>query len=103
MVTPRQRDAVHQEGRLDLALQAYLRNEFRTPTAAAKVYDVPRTTLIRRIKGIQQQRGSIATNRLLTPTEEASLLQWILSMDRRGMPPRIAIVHEMARLLVAQR
>lgn len=52
MAAKKQQNAIHQEGRLNLALQAYLRKEFRTPTAAAKAYDVSRIIFIRRIKGI---------------------------------------------------
>jgi len=41
---------------------------------------------------VPQQRGSAALNRRLTPIQEESLKQWVLSMNRRGMPPRIATV-----------
>jgi hypothetical protein len=70
---------------------------------AATTYDVSRATIQRRIGGILPQRGSTSKNRLLTPTEEESLMQWILSLDRRGMPPRIAAVRDMAQLLLTQR
>ena len=103
MVTEQQSILLQREGRLDLALQAYLRKEFRTPTAAAKAYDIPRTTLLRRINSILPQWGSTSKQRLLTPTEEGCLLDWILSMNRRGMPSWIATVREMACVLVAQR
>jgi hypothetical protein len=39
------------------------------------IYDVPRSTAIRRVAGIELQRGSIALNRRLTPAEEESLKQ----------------------------
>ncbi len=103
MATPQRQAAIQKEGRLELALQAYQKNQFLTPTAAAKAYDVPRKTLQRRITGISSRLGSISKKRLLTPTEEESLIQWILSMNQRSMPPRIAIVQGMAHLLVAQR
>ena len=81
MATQQRQAASYKEGRLDLAVQAYLQGKFRSYTAAVNAYDVSRKTLQRRIAGKQSKRGSIATNRLLTSTEEASLLQWILSMD----------------------
>jgi hypothetical protein len=100
---PQQRqEAVHQEGRLDLAGQAYTQGEFETPTSASKAFDVPRNTLKRRLNGIGPRVGSIAKNRLLTLTEEECLVQWILSMDRRGMPPPIGTIRQMAGLLLSQ-
>ena len=100
MTTPQSQAASFQEGRLELAIQAYKQGSFKTPTAAAKAFDVPRKTLVRRIAGKQPKRDSPAKNRLLTCTEEETLVQWILSMDQRGMPPRAEAVREMARLLL---
>ena len=102
MATQSQQAAVQKEDRLKLAIQAYQQGQFSSHRAAAKTYDVPRTTLQHRIAKIQPKLNSIAQNRLLTSTEEDSLIQWILSMEKRGMPPRIATVREMANLLVAQ-
>lgn len=102
MATPRQQAAIRQEGRLELAIQAYRQGRFSSYRKAAKAYDIPRNMLQRRLNGTQPRVGSIAKNRLLTTTEEETLVQWILSMDRRGMPPRIEAVREMADLLVTQ-
>lgn len=102
MATTQRQIALNQEGRLKLAIQDYQQGKFQTLITAAKAYDVPRTTLRRRINGIQPQLGSISQNRLLTITEEETLVQWILSMDRRGMPLRVGAVREMAELLVTQ-
>jgi len=96
MATPSQQVASYKEGRLVLALQAYQMDDSLSLSATAKSFDMPRNTLRRRLAGIQPQRGSAAANRLLSPTEEECLLQRILSMDRRGFPPRISTVHEMA-------
>jgi len=41
MAKPQRQAAIQKEGRIELALQAYQQNQFSTPTAAAKVYDVP--------------------------------------------------------------
>ena len=64
---------------------------------------MPRSTAQRRQQGIAPQLGHIASNRRLTPAQEESLKQWILSRDQRGMPPRIATLQEMAGVLAAQR
>jgi hypothetical protein len=102
MATPLSQLALHKEGRLELAVQAYKKGHFSSYTAAANAYDVVRSTLQRRIAGTPAQLGSTSKSRLLTPTEEESLLQWILSRDRRGMQPRVASVRQMAGLLLAQ-
>ena len=101
MSTPQQQEALFQEGRLILAVQAYKQGQFPGLLTATKAYDVPRSTAQLRVKGIQPKRGSIALNCRLTPVQEESLKQWILSMGQRGMPPRIATVWQMADILVA--
>jgi hypothetical protein len=75
MAPPQRLDAIHKEGRLQLALQAYLQGEFQSYTAAANTYDVSRKTLIRRLTRTQAQLGSTSQHRLLTSTEEESLIQ----------------------------
>ncbi len=102
MATLQQKQALYKEGRLNLAIQAYKQGQFQSPNAAAIAYDVPQRTFTRRLAGIQPKRGSRAPNRLLTINEEESLVDWILSMDRRGMPPRIATVGQMAGVLLAR-
>jgi len=42
-------------------------------------------------------------NRKLTATEETALIQWILSIDERGMPPTVAYTRRMANLLLSER
>jgi hypothetical protein len=102
MAPPPQQTALFQEGRLVLAEQAYKQGHFQSINAAAESYDVPKSILHTRLNGVQPKRGSIAANRLLTSTEEEMLVQWILSMDRRGMPPRLAAVRQMAGILLRQ-
>jgi hypothetical protein len=74
MATPQQQEALYEEGRLDLARQAYNQGQFQTPHAAALAYNVKPKKLKRRLTGIQPRLGSVAKNRLLTPTEEESLV-----------------------------
>jgi hypothetical protein len=40
------------EGRISLALQAFLQGQFKSLRAAALAYDVPRVTLARRYRSI---------------------------------------------------
>ena len=102
MAAPQQQEALYRQGRVDLAVQAYNQGQFKSLRAAVLTYDAPRTTARRRIAGTAPKRGSHALNRLLTAAQEESLEQWILSMDQRGMPPRIATVRQMAGILATQ-
>src|SRR3954454_8151270 len=102
MAAPQPQETLQKEGRLLLALQAYKTGQIKKLGTAAKTYDVSLMTARHHAAGIQPKRGSHALNRLLTPVQEDSLRQWILSMDQCGMPPKIAIVQQMARILAAQ-
>ena len=92
MAAPQQQEALYRQGRVDLAVQAYKQGQFQSLRGAASIYDAPETTVRRRVAGIAPKRGSHALNSLLTAVQEESLKQWILLMDQRGMPPRIATV-----------
>jgi len=67
MATARQQDALFQEGRLSLAINAYKQGQFQALKPATITYGVPQTTARRRIAGITPKRGSIALNRRLAP------------------------------------
>lgn len=103
MASDNGRQALYRQGRVDLAVAAYRRGEFKSIRSAARIYDVAENTLSRRLRGVAQKRGSIAKNRLLSPTEEEALVSWIQSMSRRGMSPRQEAVQHMATLLLRQR
>jgi hypothetical protein len=53
-------------------------------------------------RSIRSRRDSQPSNRKLSSTEEETLIQWILSIDQRGIPPTRASVRRSADLL-AQR
>ena len=67
------------------------------------LYDAPRTTLRRRLRGTQPRSETASINRKLSAIEEQSLIQWILELDRRGFPPHIIDVRRMADALLAAR
>ena len=94
---------IEQEGRLLLAIQAFQNQEITNISTAARIFNVPRSTLRDRLGGIQHRATSRANSTKLTATEEESLQKWILSMDSRGSAPRPAMVREMADLLLKQR
>lgn len=39
----------------------------------------------------------------MTPREESPLHNWVLSLERRGVPPRPRMLQEMANILLAER
>ena len=91
------------EGRIVLALQAYQKGQFSSLRAAARTYNVPRSTLTLRYQGTPSKADSISPNRKLTQTEESTLIKWILDMDTRGIPPTQALVKEIAEILLIKR
>src|SRR5450432_1389733 len=94
---------VQQEGRIALALEALKQSYFTSARAAAKAYDVPRSTFQNRVNGLPMQINHRPPNCKLTATEELALVQWILSMDQRGLAPRPDSVRQMANLLLKKR
>ena len=91
------------EGRLQLALQAYNSGQFRSCRAAATAFTVNHHTLSKRAKGILFRRESPANCQKLTLTEEQTIVQYILDLDSRGFAPRLCEVADMADKLLATR
>ena len=94
--------AINQEDRLLLAIEALKTGQSTGIRATARSYDVPQSTLTHRINGRTPRRDSQLTNHKLIPTEEATLVEWILSMDKRGLPPRAASVRRMADFIACE-
>jgi len=69
----------------------------------ARLYDVARTTLQRRLNGIINRAEKQANCLNLTKEEEESLIRWILSLDQRGAAPRLSHVQDMANMLISNR
>lgn len=94
-------DSIHQEGRIELAIRAFQKKEIPSIAAAARVYDVPRSTLRDRING-HPFRATMRTKAFkMTQLDEDALTKWIISIDDRGSAPRQAMVRNMANLLLA--
>jgi hypothetical protein len=60
-------------------------------------------TLTRRYNGTPSQLNFVSSQLKLTQLEETTLVQWILNIDTRSISPTQALVHKMAKLLVAKR
>ena len=84
------------EGRILLALSAVQSGQCKTPSAALKMYSVPRNTLYRRINGQTPREDYTLTNKRLSLIEEEVIVKNILKLDAQGLSPTIAMVKEMA-------
>lgn len=97
------RKSIEQEGRLLLAVRALQNKEISTIREAARWFDVPHSSLQDQFHGRKNRVNIRANNHKLTENEEDSLSKWIISMDKCGAAPQLAMVHEMANLLLAER
>ncbi|KJZ69566.1 hypothetical protein HIM_11044 [Hirsutella minnesotensis 3608] len=95
--------SIPREERVLLAVRAYQQGQFKSTRKAAAAYDVPQSTVSDRLRGVIRRRDAQMNNLKLTATEETALVQWILSMDERGMPPTVAYTRRMANLLLSER
>jgi hypothetical protein len=62
--------SIEQEGRVQLAIQAMKNGRFTPIAAAARSFDVPRTTLSDRMKGVTNQHEKWANGHKFTKVEE---------------------------------
>jgi hypothetical protein len=96
------RNSIEQEGRILLAHSALKNGEIRSICEAARVFQVPRSTLGDRHRGIQMKAEKAATGLKLSANEEESLVKWILDLDKCGLPPRPSLVRHMANYLLSE-
>src|SRR5450432_372270 len=78
-------------------------NQFQSIRAIAKSYDIPFSTLNKRLYRIPSRRDSTPNSRKLTPIEELAIVRYILDLDSRRFPPQPQAVQEMTDLLLAER
>ena len=91
------------ENRVLLAINAIQSTPRMSIRRAAGIYNVPATTIRRRMKGHSAKVDSYNARSNLTKIEEEVIVQYILDQDSRGFSPRIAEVGDMANLLLRKR
>ena len=91
------------EARIQLAVNAFKKGQFKTIKAAALAFDVSKSTLGRRIQGTSSRAQKTTNCQKLSETEESTLSSWILDMDRRGLPLQLSTVHHLAQYLLSAR
>ena len=92
-----------QEARIILAIEAIYTTKEMSIRQAAKIYNVPETSLRYRIKGRVAKAELRNGRHQLTSNEEETIVSYILDLDSRGFPPRIYGVEDMANLLLEMR
>lgn len=98
-----QQKLANQEGKVLLALDDIKNGRIKSLRAAARLYEVPLTTLHARTAGRISRVDKHPSGHKLTQLEEDSHTEWIISMDTRGAAPRPSTVREMANILLAAR
>ena len=84
------------EGSTLLAMSAFQSGQCASISVAATAYNVPKTTLFRRIHGGTAREDYTPPNKNLSNTEEEVLVRNILKLDAQGLPPTISLVRDMA-------
>jgi hypothetical protein len=93
----------YEEGRIELALQAYTLHQFKTLRRAAAAFSVRHQRLSDRLHGITNRRQTRPGIQKLTSTEEQTIVRYILDLDSRGFAPRLCEVADIADKLLASR
>jgi len=93
----------YEEGRIDLALQAFTSGQFKTLRRAAAAFSVRHQRLSDRLRGIANRHETRPNNQRLTATEEQTVIRYILDLDARGFAPRLCEVADIADQLLAAR
>jgi len=90
-----------QEGKILLALSDIQSDRVKSLRAAAKLYDIPYTTLHARVYSLSLRVDIRLSGYKLIQYEEDSFAEWIVSMDICGAVPRFSTVREIANILLA--
>ena len=91
------------ESRVILALQALQRDKNLSIRSAAKIYNIPATTIRHRRDGRTARRDTRPNSTKLTESEEEAIIQYVIELVTRSFPPRLRGVEEMANYLLRVR
>ena len=90
-------------GRINKAIDAKNRGDYRSLRAAARAFDVPYSTLAHRAQGRREQSTWSQGRQILSTAEEEALVARIDEMHQAGHPSTIGFVGQMAQMVVNQR
>jgi hypothetical protein len=85
---------VDKSARIAAAIAAIQSGEFKDYSKAATKFDVDRTTISKRIRGLTKSRKDADSfwRQCLTNAQEETLIAYINKLIDRGMPPTSSIV-----------
>lgn len=96
-------ESLPSENRVLLAIQAIEINKNLSHRRAAKIYNVSESILRNRMNNMTLKSDSRNGRHALTKIEEDTIVQYIIDLDERGFPPRVAGVEDMVNLLLEKR
>jgi hypothetical protein len=91
------------ENRMQIAISAYKKGQFKSKAATTKVFRVSRETLYDWLCGIKSRAETHANSHKLTALEEEVLAKHLLDADRRGFSIRPQFLRGMAHILLCAR
>ena len=91
------------ESQITLAVQAIQKDPKLSVRRAASIFNVPRSTLFDRMKGIRAVQDTRSVRHRLTELEENVIVIYIIDLDSRGFAPRIPDVEDIANVILVAR
>jgi helix-turn-helix, Psq domain len=89
--------------RINDALEAYKSGNYKSYRAAARTFDMSKTTLIECAKGRTTCNLVHKDQQILSTEEEIELAQWITCLTLCGYPPKPYTIKEMAETIRTRR
>jgi hypothetical protein len=96
---PRTKDP-EKQARVILALEALKRNEKLSIRAAARLYNIPATTLSDQRAGRPALSDTVPSSKNLTQLEEEAVVVYIIELSEYTFPPRLYSIEDIANHLL---
>ena len=93
-------ESISAEARVILALEAIQKDNKLSIRAAAKIYNVPATTICHQCDSRTIQCNTIPNLKKLTNLEEQAIVQYIIKLSMQSFPPRLHSVKDIANNLL---
>ena len=100
---PTNAQSTQKEAQIQLALQAIKQDTTLSVRRAAAIYNVPKSTILRRRARTTLRRDYTPNSMKLLKSEEEAIVQYILDLDTQGFPPQLATIRDMADSLLTTR